>query len=366
MAKATLGMLIFLAVFLLDIPRAIPADIKTGIAQKSSNKKSGDRHKAVTARSSRTTTRALHRKGSLIDLRGRLIKKAGAGNRRRVIFYRRTPQRPVLPTAGELAGLNLTRDPLMLNSNVAFMLDQSSSKVLYEKNSGVALPIASITKLMTGLVVLESGQNMNEMLEITEDDIDSEKHSFSKLQTGTKLARADLLRIALMSSENRAASALGRNYAGGLPAFVTAMNATAKTLGMTDTRYVDATGLSDQNVASARDLAKLVIAALGHPLLGQYSTTGAYEVDTGERVLRYVNSNRLVNNADWEIGLQKTGYLSSAGGCLVMQTKIEDHRVVMVFLDAKRKRGRIDDASRLRNWMLEKSIQLRGKPAPGE
>jgi D-alanyl-D-alanine endopeptidase (penicillin-binding protein 7) len=246
------------------------------------------------------------------------------------------------------------------------MLDQSSSKVLYEKNSGVALPIASITKLMTGLVVLESGQNMNEMLEITEDDIDSEKHSFSKLQTGTKLARADLLRIALMSSENRAASALGRNYAGGLPAFVTAMNATAKTLGMTDTRYVDATGLSDQNVASARDLAKLVIAALGHPLLGQYSTTGAYEVDTGERVLRYVNSNRLVNNADWEIGLQKTGYLSSAGGCLVMQTKIEDHRVVMVFLDAKRKRGRIDDASRLRNWMLEKSIQLRGKPAPGE
>jgi D-alanyl-D-alanine endopeptidase (penicillin-binding protein 7) len=163
-----------------------------------------------------------------------------------------------------------------------------------------------------------------------------------------------MLHIALMSSENRAASALGRNYPGGLPAFVAAMNAKAKALGMTGTRYAEPTGLSSDNVASARDLAKLVVAAHGHPVLAKFSTNSSYEVDTGRRTLHYVNSNRLIGNDDWVIELQKTGYINEAGRCLVMHVKIEDRPVVMVFLDAKGSHSRFTDAGRLRKWVLDK------------
>jgi D-alanyl-D-alanine endopeptidase (penicillin-binding protein 7) len=254
-------------------------------------------------------------------------------------------------SAGDIAGLKHADDPLALQSNVAFVVDQSSSQVLFEKNSHVSLPIASITKLMTSLVVVESNQNMNEIIEVTTEDLDREKGTGSRLVIGAKLSRADMLHIALMSSENRAASALGRNYIGGLPAFVAAMNAKAKQLGMTDTRYVDSSGLSSQNVASARDLVKLINAAYLHPVIREYSTDSKYVVSPNGRPLHYSTTNKLVSSPGWEIGLQKTGYISEAGRCLVMQAMIEGRAVVMVFLDSKGKYSRLADAGRIRKWL---------------
>ena len=287
----------------------------------------------------------------------RLERRVVRGKRGRQVVYERVAPVPVLPvvppvmTAGDLAGLNLTRDPLDLKSNAALVMDQSSAEVLFEKNSQVALPIASITKLMTSLVVVEAHQNIEEPITVTREDIDREKFSHSRLRVGSQLTRANMLHIALMSSENRAASALGRNYPGGLPAFVAAMNAKARSLGMLNTHYADSTGLSSNNVSTARDLAKLVIAAHQHPLIRQYSTDSKYAVEPGGPMLQYRNSNHLVDNPDWQIGLQKTGYISEAGRCLVMQTQIEGRPIVMVFLDSKGKSSRLADAGRIRKWL---------------
>lgn len=287
----------------------------------------------------------------------RLERRVVPGKRGRQVVYQRVAPVPVLPvvppvmTAGDLAGLNLTRDPLDLKSNAALVLDQSSAEVLFEKNSHVALPIASITKLMTSLVVVEANQNMEEPITVTSEDIDREKFSHSRLRVGSQLTRANMLHIALMSSENRAASALGRSYPGGLPAFVAAMNAKARALGMLNTHYADSTGLSSNNVSTARDLAKLVIAAHQHPLIRQYSTDSKYAVEPGGPMLQYRNSNHLVDNPDWQIGLQKTGYISEAGRCLVMQTQIDGRPIVMVFLDSKGKSSRLADAGRIRKWL---------------
>ncbi len=204
---------------------------------------------------------------------------------------------------------------------------------------------------MTSLVVVESKLDMDEIIEITTDDLDKEKSTGSRLNMGAKLSRADMLHIALMSSENRAASALGRSYAGGLPAFVAAMNAKAKELGMTDTRYVDSTGLSSHNVASARDLVKLINAAYQHPVIREYSTDSKYVVNPSGRPLQYSTTNRLVVNPAWDIGLQKTGYIAEAGRCLVMRAMIEGRAIVMVFLDSKGKYSRLADAGRIRKWL---------------
>ncbi len=287
----------------------------------------------------------------------KLVQKVVRGKRGREVVYQRVAPLPVVPvvppvmTAGDLAGLNLTRDPLDLKSNAALVLDQSTAEVLFEKNSQVALPIASITKLMTSLVVVEANQNMEEPIAVTAEDIDREKFSHSRLRIGSQLTRSNMLHIALMSSENRAASALGRSYPGGLPAFVAAMNTKARVLGMTSTHYVDSTGLSSNNVSTARDLARLVIAAHQHPLIRQYSTDSKYAVEPGGPMLQYRNSNHLVDNPDWQIGLQKTGYISEAGRCLVMQTQIEGRPIVMVFLDSKGKTSRLADAGRIRKWL---------------
>ncbi|MFL6656486.1 MAG: serine hydrolase [Massilia sp.] len=258
---------------------------------------------------------------------------------------------PVRLSMGDRAGLNLTRDPLDLASSVALVIDQSSAEVLFEKNSSVALPIASITKLMTGLIVVQAGQDMNEILTVTEDDVDHEKFSSSRLKVGSQMTRADLLHIALMSSENRAAAALGRNYPGGVAGFVAAMNAKAFELGMTGTRYVDSSGLSSQNVASARDLAKLAMAAYQEPTLRAYSTDPKSVVDAGGHMMNYHNTNYLVASPDWEIGLQKTGFINEAGRCLVMQAVISGRPVIMVFLDSKGKLSRTADAGRVKRWL---------------
>ncbi|MBC3875013.1 D-alanyl-D-alanine endopeptidase [Undibacterium sp. LX15W] len=256
------------------------------------------------------------------------------------------------PSIGDAVGLKNSKDALSLASNAAFVVDQDSSKVLFEKNAEVSLPIASITKLMTSLVVVESKLDLDEVIEITNEDLDKEKGTGSRLTIGAKLSRADLLHIALMSSENRAASALGRSYPGGLPAFVAAMNAKAKQLGMNDTYYVDSSGLSSKNVASARDLVKLINAAYQFPLIREYSTDSHYVVNPkGKRLLEYGTTNHLVEKSDWNIGLQKTGYIAEAGRCLVMQAIIEGRAVVMVFLDSKGKYSRLADAGRIKKWI---------------
>jgi serine-type D-Ala-D-Ala endopeptidase (penicillin-binding protein 7) len=271
--------------------------------------------------------------------------------RRKVVYQRLLAAAPAMPTMGDLAGLNQTHDPFDLKSNVALVLDQNNAEVLFEKNSSVALPIASITKMMTGLVVVEAHQDMDEVLTVTDEDVDRIKFSSSRLKVGSQLTRANMLHIALMSSENRAASALGRNYPGGRAAFVEAMNAKARELGMLDTHYVDSNGLSKMNVASARDLAKLAMAAYQQPLLRQYSTDPKAVVEASGHPMQFGNTNHLVANPSWEIGLQKTGFINEAGRCLMMQAVIEGRAVIMVFLDSKGKQSRTADAGRMRKWL---------------
>ncbi|RZJ85491.1 MAG: peptidase S11 [Massilia sp.] len=254
-------------------------------------------------------------------------------------------------TAGDAAGLRRTTDALSLRSNVAFVLDQNSSEVLFEKNASIALPIASITKLMTGLVVVKAGQDLDDVLRITDADVDRHKYSSSRLPVGTRMTRRELLHIALMSSENRAASALGRNYPGGIDAFVAAMNAKARELGMKDTHFVDSSGLSSRNVSSARDLARLVATSYHEPLLREFSTTPNSVVKASGRPMRYANTNYLVALPDWNIGLQKTGFINEAGRCLVMQAAIHGRNVIMVFLDSKGKMSRTADAGRVRRFL---------------
>ena len=363
MARTALAMMLSLVLLMFVTPSALAkanskqTSKKTAVAKASAGKRAAAPGKQAAAKpAARGSTRTKGRAAALVAEEKR-VSRAGRGTRGRKIVHERIAPLPVLPvvppvmTAGDLAGLNLTRDPLDLKSNAALVLDQSTAEVLFEKNSQVALPIASITKLMTSVVVVEANQNMEEPITVTNEDVDREKFSHSRLRVGSQLTRANMLHIALMSSENRAASALGRSYPGGLPAFVAAMNAKARALGMTNTHYVDSTGLSSNNVSTARDLAKLVIAAHQHPLIRQYSTDSKYAVEPGGPMLQYRNSNHLVDNPDWQIGLQKTGYISEAGRCLVMQTQIEGRPIVMVFLDSKGKSSRLADAGRIRKWL---------------
>jgi D-alanyl-D-alanine endopeptidase (penicillin-binding protein 7) len=258
---------------------------------------------------------------------------------------------PAKPSYRQLAGLHLTGDDLALKSSVALVMDQDTQEVLFRKNDSAVLPIASITKLMTGLLVSEAKLPMDEMITITQEDVDTEKHSSSRLRVGTTLSRGELLHLALMSSENRAAHALGRTSPGGMDKFVAQMNAKAQLLGMKDTHYVEPTGLSSQNQSSAHDLATLVNTAYGDPLLREYTTTPEKMVAIGKRTVQFNNTNRLVKRADWEIGLQKTGYITEAGQCLVMQAKIAGRKLIMVFLDSAGKLSRIADAERVRHWL---------------
>lgn len=242
-------------------------------------------------------------------------------------------------------------EDLHLRSNAAMVIDQTTHQVLFDKNGSSVLPIASLTKLMTALVVADASLPLDENITITDADIDTLKGSGSRLPVGTTLTRGELLHLALMSSENRAAHALGRSFPGGLDKFVETMNVKAKLLGMLNTRFVDPTGLSPSNQSSAKDLAVLVSVAHDRPVIRELSTSPSYEVDTGARTLTYRNTNRLVTSPQWDIGLQKTGYISEAGRCLVMQAKVAGRELIMVFLDSAGKLTRIADAERVRKWM---------------
>jgi len=258
---------------------------------------------------------------------------------------------PARPSYGKLAGLHEMQDALDLRSSVALIVDQDTREVLFSKNDHAVLPIASITKLMTGLIISESKLPMDEPVTITAEDVDTEKGSTSRLAIGSTLTRGELMHLALMSSENRAASALGRTYPGGSRVFVQLMNERARSLGMRDTRFVEPTGLSSRNQSSASDLAVLVATAHQDAVLRDLSTSPGREVTVGHRTLQFNNTNRLVKNPEWEIGLQKTGYISEAGQCLVMQAKISGRKLIMVFLDSAGKLSRLGDAERVRRWV---------------
>jgi len=260
--------------------------------------------------------------------------------------------------------MSVTASDPKLRSTSALVLDETDSTVLYARRAEVAKPIASITKLMTALVVLDAGQPLDEELQITREDCAVGRGAYSRLAVGTRLTRADLLHLALMSSENRAAHALGRNFPGGVPAFVRAMNAKARALGMTSTHFAEPTGLSSDNVASAADLAKLVAAASRNATIREFSTDSGYTVRVRRHLVKYRNTDSLVSNPTWDIIVQKTGYISEAGRCLVMQAVIEGRKVAIVLLDSFGKYTRVADARRVRKWM-EMRLSQRSARAAG-
>ena len=238
-----------------------------------------------------------------------------------------------------------------LKSSSVLIVDQSDSTVLYSRRSDVAAPIASITKLMTALVVLDAKQPLDETLAITQDEAALPKSRGSRLSVGTVLTRGDFMHLALMSSENRAAHALGANYPGGVPAIVTAMNAKAAALGMTTAHFVDPTGLSSDNVASPEDLSKLVMAAAQNAHIREYSTDPSYAVRVRRHLVEFHNTDNLVKNPTWNIIVQKTGYIAEAGKCLVMEAVIEGRNVIIVLLDSAGPLTRVADAKRVKTWM---------------
>jgi D-alanyl-D-alanine endopeptidase (penicillin-binding protein 7) len=246
---------------------------------------------------------------------------------------------------------------VFLRSSVALVQDADSGETILAKNSDQVAPIASITKLMTAMVILDRGLDLNDDIVVSREDIDHLKGTHSRLRVGTRLTRRELLLLALMASENRAAAALGRTYPGGTEEFVAAMNRKARALGMHETHYVDPTGLDSGNVSSAEDLARLVKVADDYPLIREFTTTERAVVRTRGGKLVFVNTNRLVRNPRWDIYLSKTGYISEAGRCLVMRVRVASKDLIVVLLDSWGKYSRFGDANRIRKW-LESSAYL--------
>ena len=280
-------------------------------------------------------------------------------------LFNRAPLSPMVALAGALLVLatlflatSVTAKPThqsglspQLKSSSVLVFDQSDATVLYSRHSDVAAPIASITKLMTALVVLDAKQPLDQRITITRAETELHKDRGSRLTVGTELSRGDLMHLALMSSENRAAHALAVNYPGGVPAMVKAMNVKAAALGMITARFVDPTGLSSDNVASPEDLSKLVVAASHSAHIREYSTDDRFRVRVHNRLIEFRNTDNLVANPAWNIIVQKTGYIAEAGKCLVMEAVIEGRNIVIVLLDSTGRRTRVADAKRVKSWM---------------
>jgi serine-type D-Ala-D-Ala endopeptidase (penicillin-binding protein 7) len=288
------------------------------------------------------------------------VKKAKATTRSSRRAVRRLP--PLPPSHGTQLGLRQSQDPLDLGSSAALVVDLESNEVLFSKNDRTVLPIASLTKLMTALVVVEARLPMDERLTVDAEDIgETVSRARSKLIAGSTLTREEMLHLSLMASENRAAHVLARHYPGGTDAFVQAMNQAAHKLGMKNTTFVEPTGLSSSNRSTARDLATLVRAAHEHDQIRRLSTSTGLDVALGHRQIAYRNTNRLVDNPTWTIGLQKTGYISAAGRCLVMQTTMAGRKLVMVLLDSAGKYTRLGDAERIRKWLADAPVTASSK-----
>jgi D-alanyl-D-alanine endopeptidase (penicillin-binding protein 7) len=337
-------------------PASTFAATPAATAQTSKHAKSARKPAAATAKVSKASNGAVARTAAAADddtpRTGVKRKRVTfTSNGRHHTVMRRVAYEPRSPSVGQAFGLHETPDALMLRSSVAYVIDQNSGESLFDKNSRAVVPIASITKLMTAMVVFDSKEPMTDQIEVTDEDRDYEKNTGSRLSVGSVLSREDMLHIALMASENRAAAALSRYFPGGRPAFLAAMNAKARQLGMTDTHFENPTGLTSQNVSSARDLVKMVNAAYQYPLIRKFSTDHSYEVYTGKRSLAYNSTNALVRNPTWDIGLQKTGFINEAGECLVMQATIHGRPMIIVLLDSSGKYSRFADATRLRTWL---------------
>ena len=261
------------------------------------------------------------------------------------------PSEPVVPTRPSLAtalGLRGQHDELSLKSSVVMVVNQDTKEVYFEKNPSVSLPIASITKLMTAMVVLDSKLPLDDTIVINADDVHI--YAKSRLAGGTVLTREEALLLALMSSENRAAYTLGRNYPGGIPAFVDAMNRKAKELGMDHSHFADPTGLLSENVATAEDLTRMLNAAYQYKMIREFSTWPDLTMVIAKRPQKFLNTNRLVRSGDMNIGLQKTGFINAAGKCLVMQARVNNTPLLLVFLDSVGTQSRFADAVRVRDW----------------
>jgi D-alanyl-D-alanine endopeptidase (penicillin-binding protein 7) len=325
MKKIALFLLVGAMTILAAFPVARAAEGKSSVEQSLASKKAAPKKAASSKAASKKTG---HRQ----------TRKTAAAKPR----VRKVVARPEADWSG---------DPATLGSAFVVVMEQASGKILLEKNPDAQLPIASISKLMTAMVVLDAGQDMEEIMTISEQDIDALKGTRSRLQVGTVMTRDTALLLALMSSENRAAHALGRHYPGGLPAFVAAMNRKARALGLVATRFEEPTGLSANNVSTPRELAHMTAAAHQYAKIREYSTMAEASLAMGNSVLTFSNTNTLVKNPQWQIGLSKTGYISEAGRCLVMQTWIGERPVVMVLLDSSGAMTRVGDANRIRRWM---------------
>jgi D-alanyl-D-alanine endopeptidase (penicillin-binding protein 7) len=280
------------------------------------------------------------------------LRSDGAYRARAVAFHPNSGDESVFVTPG---------GELRLASSKALIVNQNTGETLYAKSTGVSTPIASVTKLMTAMVLLDQHLPMDEVVAVGDGDVDTLKGTGSRLRVGTQLSRRDMLQLALMSSENRAASALARTTPQGMAAFVSAMNAKAVELGMTRTRFVDPTGLNSENVSTAEDLVKMVKAAYQYPEIRSITTTPEYDVNVNgyRRPVEFRNTNILVRNGSWDIGLSKTGYINEAGRCLVMQAQIADQPLIIVLLDSWGKYTRIGDAQRIRKWMESSTLGSR-------
>jgi len=274
------------------------------------------------------------------------LSPVGAAERKHIVIKKKMSARhPVRQVSTE----EVRR--LMLQSSAALVQDQTTGAILFSKNADAVAPIASITKLMTAMVVVDADLPLQEVLDIDQNDVDTLKGTHSRLRVGAHLTREEMLRLALMASENRAAAALSRHYPGGREAFVAAMNQKAKTLGLSDTRFQDSTGLTSANVSSARDLARMVDAAHQYPLIREFSTGTDHKIKIAGQALTFRNTNGLVKNSAWDIGLSKTGYIREAGKCLVMQARLNNKPMIIVLLDSWGRQTRIGDANRIRRWM---------------
>jgi len=286
--------------------------------------------------------------------KGKATKTATAHSSHKTHVAAQSLKRPVRHAS--LADMDPRR--LALYSASALVIDQSDGHVMLEKQPDMVVPIASISKLMTAMVVLDAKLDLQEVITISDDDVDGLKGTHSRLPVGTTMTREAAMLLALMSSENRAAHALGRHYPGGLQAFVLAMNKKALALGMNTSRFEEPTGLSSNNVSTAHDLARMVAAAARYPEIRTFSTTGAAKVDLNGHIRDFHNTNALVRSDNWEIGVSKTGYISEAGRCLVMQARVADKPVVIVLLDSVGKMTRVGDANRIKRWMESASLAL--------
>jgi serine-type D-Ala-D-Ala endopeptidase (penicillin-binding protein 7) len=281
------------------------------------------------------------------------VKRATQRTNKRVV--QRDPKNRMSATSK--MGVQSAMTTAALSSSAALVVDQISGEIIFEKNATTVLPIASITKLMTALVVAEADLPMDETLVVTQEDADLEKGVKSRLAVGTRLTRGEFMHLALMSSENRAAHVLGRTYPGGMDAFVAAMNIKAKHLGMADSRFVEPTGLSASNVSSPRDLVRLVEESHRVEEIREYSTARKLNIRVRGRDTQFINTNALARGDQWELGVSKTGFIREAGRCLVMQAEVDRRPVIMIMLDASGKQQRLRDAERLRRWIVQQADQ---------